>query len=92
MKQRFRSADTDGPDTFDPQVMLGIAVLFGLQGIPCLYCGTEQGLYGHGDNDQFIRETFWGKLNAFDVDHPLIYQFDYEAALGIVTVNTPSFN
>lgn len=70
MKERFRGANTDGPDQFDPQVILGIAVLFGLHGIPCLYYGTEQGLHGRGDSDQFVREALWGKPNAFDVNHP----------------------
>jgi len=70
MKERFRGAGTDGPDKFDPQVILGIAVLFGLQGIPCLYYGTEQGLHGRGSSDQFVREALWGKPNAFDVNHP----------------------
>lgn len=70
MKERFRGASTDGPDEFDPQVILGIAVLFGLQGIPCLYYGTEQGLHGRGNSDQFVREALWGKSSAFDVNHP----------------------
>lgn len=70
MKERFRGANTDGSDKFDPQVILGIAVLFGLQGIPCLYYGTEQGLHGRGDSDQFVREALWGKSSAFDVNHP----------------------
>lgn len=70
MKERFRGASTDGSDEFDPQIILGIAVLFGLQGIPCLYYGTEQGLHGRGNSDQFVRETLWGKTNAFDVNHP----------------------
>ncbi len=70
MKERFRGASTDGPDKYDPQVILGIAVLFGLQGIPCLYYGTEQGLHGRGDSDQFVREALWGKPSAFDVNHP----------------------
>jgi glycosidase len=69
MKERFRGASTDGPDEFDPQVILGIAVLFGLQGIPCLYYGTEQGLHGRGNSDQFVREALWGKPLAFDVNH-----------------------
>src|SRR4029077_7367055 len=51
MNERFRGASTDGPNNFDPQVILGIAVLFGLQGIPCLYYGTEQGLHGRGNSD-----------------------------------------
>jgi glycosidase len=74
MKERFRGARTDDPDKFDPQVILGIAVLFGLQGIPCLYYGTEQGLHGRGSSDQFVREALWGKPNAFDVN-----QFFYKA-------------
>ena len=71
MKERFRAAATDGPDVFDPQVVLAVAVLFGLQGIPCLYYGTEQGLHGRGDSDQFVREALWGKPGAFDATHPL---------------------
>jgi glycosidase len=70
MKERFRAAATDGPDAFDPQVILAVAVLFGLQGIPCLYYGTEQGLHGRGDSDQFVREALWGKPGAFDTNHP----------------------
>jgi glycosidase len=70
MKERFRGASTDGPDKFDPQVILGIAILFGLQGIPCLYYGIEQGLHGRGNSDQFVREALWGKPNAFDTNHP----------------------
>jgi glycosidase len=73
MKARFRPAATDGPDRFDPQVVLAIALLFGLQGIPCLYYGTEQGLHGRGDSDQNVREALWGKTNAFDENH-LFYQ------------------
>jgi glycosidase len=70
MNQRFRFAETDGPDQFDPQIILGIAVLFSLQGIPCLYYGTEQGLHGHGGSDQSVREALWGKPNTFDSNHP----------------------
>lgn len=70
MKERFRGASTDGPDEFDPQVILGIAILFGLQGIPCLYYGTEQGLHGRGNSDQFVREALWGKADAFNTNHP----------------------
>jgi len=70
MKERFRGASTDGSDAFDPQVILGIALLLGLQGIPCLYYGTEQGLHGRGNSDQFVREALWGKPNAFDANHP----------------------
>nr|WP_303652918.1 alpha-amylase family glycosyl hydrolase [Paludisphaera mucosa] len=71
MHERFRAAATDGPDRFDPQVVLGVALLFALQGIPCLYYGTEQGLHGRGDGDRFVREALWGKPGAFDPRHPL---------------------
>jgi glycosidase len=70
MKERFRGASTDAPDRYDPQVILGVALLFSLQGIPCLYYGTEQGLHGRGDSDQDVREALWGKARAFDVQHP----------------------
>ncbi len=70
MRQRFRFAGTDGPDTFDPQVILAIALLFSLQGVPCLYYGTEQALHGHGNSDQCVREALWGKAHAFDTAHP----------------------
>jgi glycosidase len=70
MHERFRGAAMDGPDAFDAQVVLGIALLFCLQGIPCLYYGTEQGLHGHGDSDQYVREALWGKPGAFDAGHP----------------------
>jgi glycosidase len=59
------------------QITLGLACLFCLQGIPCLYYGTEQGLRGHKprpqDDDSFVREALWGKSNPFDPNHP-IYQ------------------
>jgi glycosidase len=71
MKERFRAAATDGPDAFDPQVILGVGLLFGLQGIPCLYYGTELGLHGRGNSDQFVREALWGKPGGFDSNHPL---------------------
>jgi glycosidase len=71
MKERFRAAATDAPDRFDPQVVLGVGLLFGLLGIPCLYYGTEQGLHGRGNSDQFVREALWGKPGGFDTNHPL---------------------
>jgi glycosidase len=70
MNERFRGASTDAPDRYDPQVILGVTLLFSLQGIPCLYYGTEQGLHGRGDSDQNVREALWGKPRAFDVQHP----------------------
>ncbi len=62
------------PLTPDKQVKQAIGLLFTLQGIPCLYYGTEQDLSGtvHADGTpdpaQFegVREALWGKPNAFD--------------------------
>ncbi|HEV3414275.1 MAG TPA: alpha-amylase family glycosyl hydrolase [Puia sp.] len=68
-KMRFHHAATP-----KEQVLLGLAVLFCLQGIPCIYYGTEQGLQGTVDaNNQptlnsleSVREALWGKPTAFD--------------------------
>ncbi len=69
--ERFRFSKPDDPERFDDQLTLGVACLFSLQGIPCLYYGTEQGLHGRGDSDQSVREALWGKDHAFDPDHAL---------------------
>jgi glycosidase len=61
------------PLTPDAQVKQAIGLLFTLQGIPCLYYGTEQDLSGTVDASgspdlaQFegVREALWGKDNAF---------------------------
>jgi glycosidase len=63
------------------QIALGLGCLFSLQGIPCLYYGTEQGLSGHKDqehtDDSMVREALWGRTdtagqpNGFDRSHPL---------------------
>jgi glycosidase len=63
------------PAAFAQQITLGIAILFCLQGIPCIYYGTEQGLQGcvdaAGNPDlnslESVREALWGKQpSAFD--------------------------
>jgi glycosidase len=59
VKERIRYADPANPTLFDDQVTLGIACLFSLPGIPCLYYGTEQGLHGAG-SDPAVREALWG--------------------------------
>jgi glycosidase len=71
-KERFRFEDPADPTKYDRQVTLALACLYSLQGIPCLYYGTEQGLHGKGDADTSVREALWGKTpNAFATDHPL---------------------
>jgi glycosidase len=60
----------NAPGTPPEQVTMALAVLFGLQGIPCVYYGTEQGLQGTTDGLdalESVREALWGKTNAFDV-------------------------
>jgi glycosidase len=65
-KGRLRFEDPADPHRFDAQVTLALGCLFSLQGIPCLYYGTEQGLHGQG-SDVAVREALWGKPNAFDL-------------------------
>jgi glycosidase len=59
VKERFRFVDAADPHKFDSQVSLALACLFSLQGIPCVYYGTEQGLHGRG-TDEAVREALWG--------------------------------
>ena len=46
LKHRFYYVDPASPDAYDDQVALGLACLLSIQGIPCIYYGTEQGLHG----------------------------------------------
>jgi glycosidase len=69
VKERIRYVDGNDPARFDSQVTLGLACLYSLQGIPCVYYGTEQGLHGRG-TDEAVREALWGgpgfdRTNAF---------------------------
>jgi len=59
VKERIRYVDATNPTRYDDQVTLGLACLFSLPGIPCLYYGTEQGLHGAG-SDAAVREALWG--------------------------------
>jgi len=67
--QKNRFYYDDGKGTFDEQVTLGIGSLFTLQGVPCIYYGTEQGLCGSGNSELAVREALWGKPNPFDPNH-----------------------
>lgn len=61
VKERIRYVDPTDPTKFDDQVTLGLACLYCLPGIPCLYYGTEQGLHGASpDKDEAVREALWG--------------------------------
>jgi glycosidase len=82
MGQRFYFSDPGDPHRFDDQATLGLACLMSLQGIPCLYYGTEQGLHGNGGKDLSVREALWGKgANPFDRTHPF-----YRAVANIARV------
>jgi glycosidase len=79
--ERFYFSAADEPRRFEDQLTLGIGCLFGLQGIPCLYYGTEQGLHGAGDQDAAVREALWGKPIAFDDQQPLYRMVNRLAAV-----------
>ena len=57
-KARIRYIPPDGVPRYDFQVTAGLACLFALPGIPCVYYGTEQGLHGSG-TDPAVREALW---------------------------------
>lgn len=91
-KERFSYSPPEGPHRFDDQVSLGLGCLFALQGIPCLYYGTEQGLRGTLEryapdvrledlSDATVREALWGKPDAFDPGHPFAGQVRALAAV-----------
>jgi glycosidase len=77
------------PDTPPQQVLMGIALMFTLQGIPSLYYGTEQGLDGAKDDLgrplltrlESVREALWGKPNAFDSGAALYREIQKIAAV-----------
>jgi glycosidase len=64
MKARLRYEQPGNPTAFDGQVTLGVACLYSLPGVPCLYYGTEQGLHGAG-TDAAVREALWGITPTF---------------------------
>ena len=63
---RFRFVDPANPGRYDGQVAAALACLFSLQGIPCVYYGTEEGLSGSGSANEAVREALWARPNAFD--------------------------
>jgi glycosidase len=78
--ERFYYVPDDDPDHYRDQLTLAATCLFSLQGIPCLYYGTEQGLHGRG-SDLAVREALWGKPGAFERTGPI-----YRAIAGIAAV------
>lgn len=55
----------------DPkQIVAGIGFLLCSIGTPCIYYGTEQGFNGHGEDDSFIREAMFSKVEDVNcLDH-----------------------
>jgi glycosidase len=85
-KERFYHVDPADPHALNDQVTAALACLYCLQGIPCLYYGTEQQLHGgDGTNDELVREALWGKVPnpppPFDDTNPF-----YLAIRGIAQV------
>ncbi len=68
MKERIRYVQPGNPTQFDDQVTMGMASLYCLPGIPCVYYGTEQGLHGSGSDDPAVREALWGLFPGFPQD------------------------
>jgi len=79
MKERIRFVQPGDEHRFDDQVTLGLACLFGLPGIPCVYYGTEQGLHGAG-SDPAVREALWGGP-GFNEGAPFYHEIQKIAAV-----------
>jgi len=79
VKERLRFVQPGDEHRFDDQVTLGIACLFCLPGIPCIYYGTEQGLHGRG-NDEAVRECLWAGP-GFDPQSPFYSDIQAIAAV-----------
>lgn len=85
--QRFYYSPASAPHSYDDQLTLALTCLYALQGIPCLYYGTEQGLHGSGSVPEAVREALWGKPDAFDQQHPFYVAVQRIAA---VRANQPT--
>jgi glycosidase len=58
---------------FPDQTKIMLTCLMTIQGIPCIYYGTEQGLDGNAPADdqrrEYVREALWSKPDAFSEHH-----------------------
>jgi glycosidase len=64
VQARIRWVQPGNEHLYDDQVTMGMACLYGIPGIPCVYYGTEQGLHGYG-SDPAVREALWGLVPGF---------------------------
>jgi glycosidase len=76
---RIRFVPPGGAPIYDDQVTAGLACLFALPGVPCVYYGTEQGLHGSGP-DPAVREALWGGP-GFDTANPFYVEIRKIAAV-----------
>lgn len=84
----------DGRDWTD-QLTLALGCLFSLQGIPCVYYGTEQALHGTAElygpapdsRPEHVREALWGKPDAFSTASPV---YDALRRLAYVRAGEPA--
>ena len=65
LNERFHNAQ------YPEQTKLALTCLMTLQGIPCIYYGTEQELDGRGERREYVREALWGRPSAFASDRPI---------------------
>jgi glycosidase len=65
LNERFHNAQ------YPSQTRVALACLMTLQGIPCIYYGTEQELDGRGDRREYVREALWGRPDAFSTNREL---------------------
>jgi glycosidase len=65
LNERFHNA------AYPRQTSLALTCLMTMQGLPCIYYGTEQGLDGHGTRREYAREALWGRQNAFSSNRTL---------------------
>jgi len=85
VKDRIRFWQPGSQAQIDAQVVAGLACLYSLQGIPCLYYGTEQGLHGRG-SDPAVREALWGGP-GFDPTNPFYQEIQ---KINAMRANSPT--
>lgn len=65
LNERFHNS------AFPAQTQVALTCLLSMQGVPCIYYGTEQGLEGRGGVREFSRGTLWGRPAAFSTSNDL---------------------
>ncbi|MFT3702613.1 MAG: alpha-amylase family glycosyl hydrolase [Agriterribacter sp.] len=81
LNERFTNPD------FPEQTTLALTCLMTMQGVSCIYYGTEQGLVGRGGKREYARQALWSKPDAFSMDHPF---YKHIKDLGILLKQQPT--